>query len=286
MLEIYHQLSRLLLMENTALKDLSFTIHKHLHNKTATPANMLLLGSSGCGKTKIAHTLAQITQLPFVCVDVKTLSEVGYAGNDVSAIFKQLYFIAEQDTKVAEKGIVFIDEFDKLKTSLHNDKDISGLGVQSSLLKPLDGIDITFEVTPSRARPISTVTMSTKNILFIFAGVFAEVIDHNKREHFIHYGIMGELVNRIQRIIKINKPTLMQYKNALINDLEIKQYIHNILNPLNMEFIIEETFIEAIAKTADNLNQGYRGLMQIMDEIICHKIFESFENKSNTIILS
>ncbi|WGH25098.1 MAG: ATP-dependent Clp protease ATP-binding subunit ClpX [Candidatus Shikimatogenerans bostrichidophilus] len=296
-------------------KVLSVTIYNHYKrliynsdlnkNINIEKSNILIIGKTGTGKTLLAKTISKILNLPFVIVDATVFTEAGYVGEDVESILTRLLQVSNYNIKLAEKGIVYIDEFDKLSRKSKNPsitRDVSGEGVQQSLLKLFE--DSTVYISPfiGRKHPEQNmIPIKTKNILFIVGGSFEGIekiinyrikksneigydsiikrkknINKNKTLKYINtkdlqeFGIIPEILGRLPIITYLNKLTKEDLKKILIkprNSL-IKQYIE-LLKLDNIKIIIKKSFIDIIVKKAIKLGLGARGL-----KVICEKIFK------------
>ena len=186
--EIHHQLDRFIIGQEHAKRVLSVAIynHKRLHDKTGLikKSNILLAGPSGCGKTLLARTLAKMLDVPFATADATSLTEAGYVGDDVEICLQRLLDVADGDLELAQKGVVFIDEIDKIARKGENrsiTRDVSGEGVQSSLLKLIDGCEVNVQTTGRRKHPNGpNVKFNTANVLFICGGAFEGLFDTRK----------------------------------------------------------------------------------------------------------
>ena len=281
-------------------------------------SNILLIGSTGVGKTLIAKTLSNILKVPFVCVDATTLTEAGYVGEDVESIITKLYQNADMDIRKTEMGIVYIDEIDKIAKKLDSKtltRDVSGEGVQQALLKILEGNTIT--ITPNnlrRAPHQETVQINTQNILFICGGAFVKLNEIvNKKQpsslgfsktkkqtpnkikyafgvaspsNLIEFGLIPEFVGRLPVVVKLddlNKQALINILSKPKNSL-LKQY-KTIFKLDGLELEIEDEAVDAIATKAQKLNLGARGLRTILEEVLLNSMYDSPSNKNLSKII-
>ncbi len=285
---------------------------------------VLMLGSSGSGKTYLVKTLARLLDIPLVIVDATTLTETGYIGEDVESLVCKLLSAANGDVSKAERGIIFVDEIDKKAkkyTNSSNMRDVSGEGVQQSLLKMIEGTEVKVTTTSSRKsiHP-EMVTIDTKNILFIFGGAFTGIseiiskrlntqessmgfnskIQENDKtidllknvttEDVISYGLIPEFVGRLPIITHLNELTenqlvsiLTEPKNAII-----KQYKKLFeLEKISLEFTNDALL--TIAKKAIINKTGARGLRTIIENKLMkiqYDLPELYESGVREIIIS
>ena len=313
--EIKKELDRFVIGQERAKKTLAVAVYNHYKRVQAREkanakdrveiekSNILLLGPSGTGKTLLARTLARILEVPFSISDATALTEAGYVGDDVESILVQLLATVDYDVQAAERGIIFIDEIDKIARksgSASVTRDVSGEGVQQSLLKVLEGTIARVPPKGGRKHPEQNLTdIDTHNILFICSGSFvglpeiiarrigANVIGfltgnkqhvdhHNPRilEHVVpddlqKYGLIPELVGRLSVMASLNplsdgtmKRILTEPQNAIV-----KQY-QELLALDGIELIFEDDALDAVVKKAQSRGTGARGLRSVMEEMM------------------
>lgn len=316
--QINRELDRFIIGQERAKKVLSVAIYNHnkrLHDKTGLikKSNILLAGPSGCGKTLLARTLAKMLDVPFATADATSLTEAGYVGDDVEVCLQRLLDVAEGDIDLAQKGIIFIDEIDKIARKGENrsiTRDVSGEGVQASLLKLIEGCKVSVPTSSRRKHPHGgNVMFDTSNVLFIcggaFEGLFAdnskknplgfgsfntfEVIDADKtanekltQEALVKFGIMPELVGRLPvlcSLIELKEDDLIRVltepEDAITKEYEL------LFEKDGVKLIYEEDALREIAKTAIEKKTGARGLRTILEDVMLDIMYDLPDKKDN-----
>lgn len=270
-------------------------------------SNMLMIGPTGCGKTYLVKTLAKLLNVPLAIADATSLTEAGYIGDDVESVLSKLLAAADDDVERAEKGIVFIDEIDKLaKKHSTNNRDVSGESVQQGLLKLLEGAEIEVPVgAMSKGAMTPLVTMDTTNILFICGGAFPDLekIIRQRLKKTSSVGFLGELADKYDEdthvLDKLEVQDLREFgmipefigrlpviftleglqEEAMVNILTqprnaiIKQYKKLFsMDEVDLEF--EEGALKAIAAKALKRDTGARALRAIIEEIMLDIMYE------------
>ena len=318
--EIKKVLDDYVIGQDEAKKTLSVAVYNHYKRITheedkkeddveIQKSNILLLGPTGCGKTLLARTLAKILNVPFAIADATTLTEAGYVGEDVENILLKLIQAADGDIERAEKGIIYIDEIDKITRKSENPsitRDVSGEGVQQALLKIIEGTIASVPPQGGRKHPNQElIQINTENILIICGGAFEGLeniikdrtgkktigfgskIDSKKEENryetfkellpqdLLKYGLIPEFIGRLPIIATLQELD----KNALIKILVepknslVKQY-QKLFEIDGVELVFENEALEAIVDKAIERKTGARGLRSIIEEIMRDIMFD------------
>lgn len=319
--EIHQHLDKYIIGQEHAKKILSVAVYNHnkrLNDKTGLikKSNILLAGPSGCGKTLLAKTLAQILNVPFVTIDATSLTEAGYVGKDVDLCLQRLLDVAKGNLRLAQKGIVYIDEFDKLARkgeSRSITRDVSGEGVQQALLKLIEGCEVSVPII-GRARyqedDDNSVLFDTCNVLFICGGAFEEIFDNPvkkpsigfqaditsdkspapqllNQQALIHYGLIPELIGRLPVRFSLDGLTeddliriLTEPEDAITKEYQL------LFKKDNIKLVFEEESLREIAKTALEQKTGARGLRNILEDVMLDVMYDlpDRENISKCVI--
>ncbi|PHN16343.1 ATP-dependent Clp protease ATP-binding subunit ClpX [Candidatus Tremblaya phenacola] len=316
--ELLEELDKHVVGQNAVKKSISVSIYNHYkrigkkspEETSLSKSNILLVGHTGSGKTLIAQTMAQFLNVPFIIVDATSFTEAGYVGDDVEAILQKLLQTCSYDVEIAQKGIVYIDEIDKLSRRSSNSavgRDISGEGVQQALLKLLEGTTIAVPCYGSKGQPDTEfILVDTSNILFICGGSFESLEKITSQPHkkynfgfqpsptelalkdiphrtkkisakdLIKFGLIPELVGRlpiIEALRSLNVADLMRILTEPIKAL-VNQF-KVLLDSEGVRLIVHESALRAISTRALDLETGARGLRSILESLLIDIMYQT-----------
>lgn len=322
--EIHSFLDEYIIGQEKAKKALAVAIYNHykriqsgaVHQDVELQkSNILMIGPTGCGKTFLAQTLAKKLNVPFVIADATSLTEAGYVGEDVENILLKLIQAADYDIELAQKGIIYIDEMDKISRKSENPsitRDVSGEGVQQTLLKILEGTVASVPPNGGRKHPHQDfIQIDTTNILFICGGAFdgiekiigdrvgkkalgfgaeiesrkdaniSELLKQLIPQDLLKFGLIPEFIGRLPVVAKLDQldkkalvDILTKPKNALIKQYKV------LMDFDGVELVVEDGALEAIAELAQKRNTGARGLRSIIEEATTDVMFTVPSDKS------
>lgn len=280
-------------------------------DSTVHKANVMMIGPTGTGKTLLAQTAARFLDVPFVIADATTLTEAGYVGDDAETMIARLYMAADGDVEKTQRGIVFLDEVDKLarkSESASVSRDVSGEGVQQALLKLVEGTKCRISISGARKSASDTVEIDTRNILFIVGGAFVgldqvlkqrqsssaigfgaqvgqQVVTDVQPDDLIRYGMIPELVGRFPNVITLHDLTKLQMLQIL------KDVKHNLVDQYRWLFSqdgidldFEPSTLDLIVDRAMTARTGARGLHRELERVLLPHMYNLPRYRSRNLL--
>ncbi len=327
--EIKDFLDQYVIGQDQAKRILSVAVYNHYKRLTQKvtsdeteieKSNIILVGQTGTGKTLLARTIAKMLHVPFTIVDATVLTEAGYVGEDIESLLTRLLQSADYNVEAAERGIVFIDELDKIARKGDNPsitRDVSGEGVQQGLLKLLEGAVVNVPPQGGRKHPEQKmIPVNTKNILFVCGGAFdgiekkiskrlntavvgfgaQKLVDNLDRENMLQYispqdlksfGLIPEIIGRLPVLAYLEPLDRQALRNILTEPRNsiIKQYV-KLFKLDDIELSFEEEALEFIVDKAVEFKLGARGLRSICESIMIDAMFDSPSNDIRELVIS
>lgn len=318
---IQEYLDRYVIGQEKAKKVVAIAAYNHIKRLEAPTrkgllkkSNILLVGPTGCGKTHIARNLAACLEVPFTVVDATEYTEAGYYGKDVEVMIAELLFQANHSIEEAQRGIVFVDEVDKIARRSHGartgagSRDIGGEGVQQALLKLLEGREVFVPLNVTQHwNKHDFVQVDTTNVLFICAGTFSDLHMYNQgasrlgfvgsdkarrrtkitHKDLLEFGMIAEFLGRLPVVVQLGDLRKKDLRRILLEpeDSVIREYTELLeLDDIHLDF--EDAALDACVEFAVAREVGARGLRAIIEEVLREVMFEAPERRGETITIT
>lgn len=294
----YESLNKIIISQDQALKEILLTMKLNYQKmKMNYPvSNILLVGPTGVGKTLIAKEISKKLNVPFVCIDSNNYTQAGYVGETITNCLEQLYIKSNYNKELAEKGIVFIDEIDKLAQNSSTDY-IKTLGVQDALLKLLEGQEYNLTIGKEK----SAILFDSSKVTFIAAGAFNNITSpklekgigfekslvvkndyhNNINEKLIQYGMKNELIGRFSKIVLLNELKVEDMKKIILSEKSIFNFYVSLFSNYGIKFIYDDSFIDEVARYAYNCFGGARGINKVLENIFADCLWEIYTMNKN-----
>jgi ATP-dependent Clp protease ATP-binding subunit ClpX len=321
--QIHEALSRYVIGQDRAKRALSVAAYNHLKRvslrrsrRAAAPlrkSNVLLIGPTGCGKTHLARNLADILSVPFHVADATEFTEAGYYGKDVEAMISELLARASHSVEEAQRGIVFVDEVDKIARRSHGPRagggarDIGGEGVQQALLKLLEGREVTVPLSLGQHWPRQeSVTLDTSDILFVCAGTFSDLHAYSaearglgfgardarrvrrgvRQKDLLEYGMLAEFLGRLPVVVQLDELSADELLEVLTGPPDaVVREVKELLSADGVELSFSEAALREIVRFSVDRGAGARGLRAVVEAVVADLLFEAPERRGTRVAI-